>query len=145
MQYIGNDIVRNDGVASCYFTEEHNCSSLTCPVDSGVDLTIFILRCAHPPAIRMAIGSRFERLFDHTFNHSEILPITDSDGALNVTLIHLCPSGIGFQVSNLLHKCGSIKKNNTDLFFCTCLWSPRCNIVPLRHRLYGVVHLPKVL
>ena len=97
MQYIGDAIARTGGVASCYFTEEHNCSSLTCPIDSGVDLTIRILRCAHPPAIRITLGSGFQTVFDHTFNRSEIVPIAEGV-ALNVTLIHLCPSAVGFQV-----------------------------------------------
>ena len=66
----------------------------------GNDLTIKILRCAHPPAVRVTYGTAFLPLFDHTFDHSEVVPIQGlDDTALNVTLDQLCPSDIGVQVS----------------------------------------------
>ena len=103
MSYIGDAIVRTGAVSSCYFPEEHNCSVLTCPIEPGVDLTIHILRCAHPPAMRVTIGSGFQTLFDHTFNRSEIVPVDlVPGGEVGVTLDQLCPSDIGFQVSHSL-------------------------------------------
>ena len=101
MRYIGDAIVRTGVVSSCYFPEEHNCSVLTCPIESGVDLTIRILRCAHPPAMRVTLGSGLQTLFDHTFNHSEVVPIAGvPDAAVAVIVDQLCPSDIGFEVSH---------------------------------------------
>ena len=71
-------------------------------MNQGLDLTIEILRCAHPPAVRVIYGNAFIVLFDHTFDHSEVVPIPfdgfGNDTALNVTLDQLCPSDIGLQV-----------------------------------------------
>ena len=106
MSYIGDAIIRTSAVSSCYFPEEHNCSVLTCPIQPGMDLTIRILRCAHPPAMRMTLGSGFQTRLDYTFDHSEILP--GSAGATyNVTVDHLNQNDIGFQVSTsvcILHR-----------------------------------------
>jgi hypothetical protein len=99
MRYIGDAISRTDAIASCYFPEDHNCSVLTCPIQAGVDLTIRILRCAHPPAMRVTLGSGFQTLFDHTFDHSEIVPLGDGT-TINVTVDQLRPSDIGFQVDS---------------------------------------------
>ena len=63
-----------------------------------MDLTIRILRCAHPPAMRVTLGSGFQTLFDHTFDHSEIIP-GPAGSSINVTVDQLRPSDIGFQVS----------------------------------------------
>ena len=104
MQYIQSTVSRLFTL-SCYFPHENNCSVLTCPFGDGMDLTVSILRCAHPPAIRITYGNGFFNLFDHTFDHSEVVPIqlqgAPNNTVLNVTLDQLCPSDIGLQVSLL--------------------------------------------
>ena len=102
MRYIGDAIFRAGAIDSCYFPEDHNCSVLTCPIQAGVDLTIRILRCAHPPAMRVTLGSGFQTAFDHTFDHSEIIP-GPAGASINVTVDQLRPSDIGFQVSTYLY------------------------------------------
>ena len=100
MQYIQSTVSRLFAV-SCYFPHENNCSVLTCPLGDGLELTVSILRCAHPPAIRITYGNDFFNVFDHTFDHSEVVPIqgAPNNTVLNVTLDQLCPSDIGLQVS----------------------------------------------
>ena len=100
MRYIGDAVVRNGFADSCHFLEEHNCSVLTCIFESSGYLTLGVLRCAHPPAIRVILGDGFDTYFDHTFHHSETVPLFNA--VIKVTLDQLCPSDIGFQVSRLL-------------------------------------------
>ena len=69
-------------------------------------MTIRLLRCAHPPAVRVTLGNSFLTYFDHTFDHSEVIPLNNipnlNDASLKVTMDQLCPSDIGFQVSVLV-------------------------------------------
>lgn len=90
----------------CRFPIKNNCTVLTCNLYYyGSDMTIQLLRCAHPPAVRVTLGSSDQAYtyFDHTFNHSEVVPMDGipglNDTSLNVTLDHLCPTAIGFEVS----------------------------------------------
>ena len=103
-------------IASCYFPLGNNCSVLTCPVGDGLDLTLSILRCADPPAIRIAYGNGFVSVFDHTFDHSEVVPVEyfPNNTALNVTLDHLCPSDIGLKVS------GARMRARARVCVCVC-------------------------
>lgn len=85
-------------VNPCYFPDDHNCSTLTCP-GIGDELTIRILRCANPPAVRIIYHTAIGTTFDHVFNQSEFLIITGfNEVGFNVTLDQLCPSDIGLQV-----------------------------------------------
>ena len=52
--------------------------------------------------MRVTLGSGFQTLFDHTFNHSEIVPLADGT-TINVTVDQLSLQHIGFQVSTLFH------------------------------------------
>lgn len=114
MQYIQDSLSRIV-VASCYFPLHNNCSVLTCPVNDGLDLTLSILRCADPPAVRISYGNGFFTVFDHTFDHSEVVPIegAPNNTALDVTLEHLCPSDIGLQASVVGCVCVCV-------FVCAC-------------------------
>ena len=90
-------------VDPCYYPVANNCSTLTCAMGNGEDITLRILRCAHPPAVRITRGTAFSTNFDHTFDHSEVVPlpgVQDEGAALNVTLDQLCSSNsIGLKVS----------------------------------------------
>ena len=70
-------------------------------------MTIQLLRCAHPPAVRVTLGNSVLTYFDHTFDHSEVIPLDNipnlNNVSLNVTMDQLCPSDVGFQVSVLVH------------------------------------------
>ena len=100
MQYIQTALSRS-AVAPCYFPVSGNCSTLTCPMSRGQDLTLRILRCTHPPAVRITYGTGLNTLFDHTFDHSEVVPL-QAGVALNVTLDQLCSSNsIGLEVSGV--------------------------------------------
>ena len=91
--------------SSCSFPIKNNCTVLNCNLYDDSDMTIQLLRCAHPPAVRLTLGSSDQEYtyFDHTFNHSEVVPMDGIYGlngtSLNVTLNHLCPTAIGFEVS----------------------------------------------
>jgi hypothetical protein len=89
-------------VDPCYYPVANNCSTLTCAMGNGEDITLRILRCAHPPAVRITLGTAFSTTFDHTFDHSEVVPlpgVQDEGAALNVTLDQLCSNNsIGLKV-----------------------------------------------
>ena len=115
MRYIEDAIDRD----SCYFSEDHNCSVLTCPIQAGLDLTIRILRCAHPPAMRVTFGSGFQTVIDHTFDHSEIIP-GPTGASINVTVDQLCPSDIGFQVNYF--NCAQTLAHTFYIHFFSFVW-----------------------
>ncbi|CAI8024429.1 hypothetical protein GBAR_LOCUS14183 [Geodia barretti] len=102
MRYVQTALSYSTG-DPCFFPVAKNCSILTCPIGKGKDLTLRILRCAHPPAVRITLGTAFSTTFDHTFDHSEVVPlqgVPEEGAALNVTLGQLCSSNsTGLQVS----------------------------------------------
>lgn len=63
----------------------------------GEDLTIQLLPCAHPPAVRMTIGNGFSTYYSHTFVDSEV--VTVDKVFYIVTLSHRTPNQVGFAVS----------------------------------------------
>ncbi|CAI8024427.1 hypothetical protein GBAR_LOCUS14183, partial [Geodia barretti] len=101
MRYVQTALSYSTG-DPCFFPVAKNCSILTCPIGKGKDLTLRILRCAHPPAVRITLGTAFSTTFDHTFDHSEVVPlqgVPEEGAALNVTLGQLCSSNsTGLQV-----------------------------------------------
>ncbi|CAI8005706.1 hypothetical protein GBAR_LOCUS4363 [Geodia barretti] len=97
MQHIQQEL-SSVTVNPCIFPDDHNCSTLTCP-GIGDEFTISVLRCAHPPAVRIIYHHTIGTILDHTFNHSEVARIPGTTSlAFNVTLDQLCPIAIGLQV-----------------------------------------------
>ena len=100
MEYITSALAQSPQGVSCYYPIPHNCTILSCPIAVGEDITIQLLGCADPPAVRVTVGNGFFTYFNHTFDHSEVISL-DRDGVkqeVSVTLDQK-PNQVGFQVS----------------------------------------------
>ena len=62
-------------------------------------MTIQLLPCAHPPAVRLTGGSGLTTYFNHTFDDFEVVSVGGGRGMYIVTLTHPTTNQIGFAVS----------------------------------------------
>ena len=97
MKYIDSAVAQSHEHISCYFPNKSNCNILTCPINADFDMTIQLLHCAYPPAVRLTGGSGLTTYFNHTFDDSELVSV--GGRIYIVTLTHPTTNQVGFAVS----------------------------------------------
>ena len=80
-------------------------------------MTIQLLPCAHPPAVRLTGGSGLTTYFNHTFDDSEVVSV--GGHKYIVTLTHPTTNQVGFAVScmyrlHIIESVDSICRDGAD-------------------------------